>query len=87
MQSKENLLQVLLFFEIFAPTIMRRNLTLFMEESIMTNEEKKWIWEHNVMMELDRLEDSLRHNIGKERTTEFIVPLREFVQEKIDTLK
>ena len=52
----------------------------------MTKEEKKLIWEHNVMMGLDRLEDSLRHNIGKERTTEFIAPLREFVQEKIDSL-
>lgn len=53
----------------------------------MTKEEKKLIWEHNVMNELDRLEDSIRHNIGKERTKEFIVPLREFVQEKIDALE
>lgn len=52
----------------------------------MTKEEKKLVWEHNVMMGLDRLEDSLRHNIGKENAKEFIVPLREFVQEKIDSL-
>ena len=52
----------------------------------MKKEEKKLIWEHNVMMGLDRLEDSLRHNIGNENTKEFIVPLREFVQEKIDSL-
>ena len=52
----------------------------------MTKEEKKLVWEHNVMMRLDRLEDSLRHNIGKENAKEFIVPLREYVQEKIDSL-
>ena len=51
----------------------------------MTKEEKKMIWKNNVMLGLDRIEESLRHNIGKERTKEFIVPLREFVQEKIDS--
>lgn len=52
----------------------------------MTKEEKKLIWEHNVMLGLDRLEDSLRNNIGEKNSEEFIVPLREFVQEKIDSL-
>ena len=52
----------------------------------MVKEEKKLIWEHNVMFWLDRMENSLRHNIGNEKAKEFIVPLREFVQEKIDSL-
>ena len=46
----------------------------------MTKEEKLSVLQHNVTMAIDRLEDSLRHNIGQENVAFFIDPIRQTIK-------
>ncbi len=53
----------------------------------MTREDKLHILQANVGMAIDRLESSLRHNIGEEDADFFIHPIRQVLQTMEDCLK